>query len=206
MTQPHYPRSYYESSSYSQCPSVTSASTASTTGSSSSSGYSNSSTINEPVILEDNDIQQGIYDISSLVATYLAGALAFVIGLFLLVLSPFIKAIRLVVSDIRGLLGDLGILHEFGNVLRLWRELRRRSRRRNDNYGRYDDDDLHDRDVVNIYHDDESTVHTDSSTITLNIHRNLLGDGRQAVPVLVATVQALPLMIDHFVSQLQKTP
>ena len=41
---------------------------------------------------------------------------------------------------------------------------------------------------------------------TLNIHRNLLGDGRQAVPVLVATVQALPLMIDHFVSQLQKTP
>lgn len=165
MTQPHCPRSYYETSSYSQCPSVASASTASTTGSSSSSGHSNSFTINEPVILENNDIQQGIYDISSLVATYLAGALAFVIGIFLLVLSPFIKAIRLVVSDIRGLLADLGILHEFGNVLRLWRELRRRSRRRNDNYGRYDDDDLHDRDVVNRYHDDESTVHTDSSTI-----------------------------------------
>lgn len=167
MTQPHYPRSYYESSSYLQCPSVASAYTASTTGSSSSSSseYSNSSTINEPVILEDNDIQQGIYDISSLVATYLAGALAFVIGVFLLVLSPFIKAIRLVVSDIRGLLGDLGILHEFGNVLRLWRELRRRSRRRSDNHGRYNDDDLHDQDVVNRYHDDESTVHTDSSTI-----------------------------------------
>ena len=163
---PYYPRSHYESSSYSQCPSVASASTASTTGiSSSSSGHSNSSSINEPVILEDNDIHQGIYDISSLVATYLAGALAFVIGIFLLVLSPFLKAIRLVVSDIRGLLGDLGILHEFGNVLRLWRELRRRSRRRNDNYGRYDDDDLHVRDVVNRYHDDESTVHTDSSTI-----------------------------------------
>jgi hypothetical protein len=42
---------------------------------------------------------------------------------------------------------------------------------------------------------------------TLNIHHNLLGDGGQAVPVLVATVQALPpIMIGHFVSQLQKTP
>ena len=184
MTQPHYPRSYYESSSYSHCPSVASASTASTIGSSSSSsnsGYSNSSTINEPVIPEDNEIQQGIYDISSLVATYLAGALAFVIGLFLLVLSPFIKAIRLVVSDIRGLLGDLGILHEFGNILRLWRELRRRSRRRNDNYGRYDND-LHDRDVVNRYHDDESTVHTDSSTVHTEHSPQFVGGWRPSCP------------------------
>ena len=163
------------SSSHSCCPSIATASTASSGGSSSggsSSGGSNFS-IAPSAILEEEDIRQGIIDISSLVATYLAGALAFVIGIFLALLSPFVKAVRLIVGDVRGLLGDLGILHELGGLWRLWRNLRRRSggaggRRRWD-HPAVGGDHRYDRDVACRHQDDESaytdnsTVHTDQS-------------------------------------------
>ena len=158
------------SSSHSCCPSIATASTASSGGS--SSGGSNFS-IAPSAILEEEDIRQGIIDISSLVATYLAGALAFVIGIFLTLLSPFVRAVRLIAGDVRGLLGDLGILHELGGLWRLWRNLRRRSggaggRRRWD-HPAGGGDHLYDRDVACRYQDDESantdnsTVHTDQS-------------------------------------------
>jgi len=101
-----------EFSSY--CPSVK---TASTAGSSTTSGSST-------ILIEEDVIRQGVIDISMLIATYLAGALSFVIGILLTLCSPVIKMIKLIVGDVRGILGDAGFIHELGS---LWRVLRTRS-------------------------------------------------------------------------------
>ena len=97
-----------EFSSY--CPSVKTASTAG----SSTTMSSGSSTI----LIEEDVIRQGVIDISMLIATFLAGALSFVIGILLTLCSPVIKMIKLIVGDVRGILGDAGFIHELGS---LWR-------------------------------------------------------------------------------------
>jgi len=104
-----------EFSSY--CPSVK---TASTAGSSTTSGSST-------ILIEEDVIRQGVIDISMLIATYLAGALSFVIGILLTLCSPVIKMIKLIVGDVRGILGDAGFIHELGSLWRVYRDLRTRS-------------------------------------------------------------------------------
>lgn len=104
-----------EFSSY--CPSVK---TASTAGSSTTSGSST-------ILIEEDVIRQGVIDISMLIATYLAGALSFVIGILLTLCSPVIKMIKLIVGDVRGILGDAGFVHELGSLWRVYRDLRTRS-------------------------------------------------------------------------------
>ena len=129
-------------------------------------------------------IRRGIIDISTLIATYLAGCLSFIIGILLTIISPFLKVVKLIVGDVRGLLGEMGIFHELGSLRRVYRELRRKSssKRRNSDYdgssqqganeegtnmsdytGRYDR--YH---QPNRYYDDESTqdgtAYTDNSS------------------------------------------
>ena len=106
-----------EFSSY--CPSVKTASTAG----SSTTMSSGSSTL----LIEEDVIRQGVIDISMLIATYLAGALSFVIGILLTLCSPVIKMIKLIVGDARGILGDAGFIHELGSLWRVYRDLRTRS-------------------------------------------------------------------------------
>jgi len=108
----------------SYCPSVATASTASSSGSSSSGNSRGGSSI-----MEEDAIRQGILDISTLIATYLAGGLSFVIGIFLALVSPFVKIIKLIVGDVRGLLGDVGFLQDFGSLWTMYREMRRRGGR-----------------------------------------------------------------------------
>ncbi|KAL3779315.1 hypothetical protein HJC23_013765 [Cyclotella cryptica] len=62
---------------------------------------------------EEDAIRAGIVDISVFVATYLAGGLSFVVGIFLALLSPFIKLIKIIFGDLTGLIGDA-----FGLALR----------------------------------------------------------------------------------------
>ena len=134
-----------DSSSF--CSNALTASTASSSGSSSNNSNSNSSYSHHsmdasccasssssaasiaPPTLDEDAIRQGILDFSTLVATYLAGALSFLIGIFLTLLSPLIKIIKCIVGDVRGLLGDAGFLHELGSLWRLYRDLRRSSER-----------------------------------------------------------------------------
>jgi len=105
------------------------ASTYSTASTSKTSGTSATGATAASMAEHEDAIRRGIYDISSLVATYLAGALSFVIGIFLTLLTPFIKIIKLIVGDVRGLLGDMGFLRDVGGLWRTYRDLRRRSGR-----------------------------------------------------------------------------
>ncbi|KAL7549043.1 hypothetical protein ACHAWF_012306 [Thalassiosira exigua] len=110
--------SYYSSN----CPSAATASTA-------NSSRSNLSVASGATAAREEDaIRQGIIDASTLIATYVAGALSFVVGIFLALLSPIIKVIKVVAGDVRGLLGDAAFLRELGSLWRMYRELRRRSR------------------------------------------------------------------------------
>ena len=129
---------------------------------------------------DDDDIRRGIVDLSSLIATSLAASLAFVVGIFLTLSSPFLRAVRLIAGDVRGLLGDLGILHELEGLWRMCRNMRRRgmggSRAGYDDCGRrrgrsndhrrvvaVDDEDCRYR-TARAYRDDES-ANTDGSTV-----------------------------------------
>ena len=139
-----------DSSSF--CSNALTASTASSSGSSSNNNsnsnsayshhsmdasccaFSTSASSIAPPTLDEDAIRQGILDFSTLVATYLAGALSFLIGIFLTLLSPLIKIIKCIVGDVRGLLGDAGFLHELGSLWRLYRDLRRSSERSSSQY------------------------------------------------------------------------
>lgn len=159
------------SSSY--CPSAATVSTAGSSKSSSSSSTSGSATI-----IEEDIIRQGVIDISMLIATYLAGALSFIIGMLLTIFSPLIKIIKLIVGDVRGLLGDAGFIQELGSLWRVYRDLRRRSSSPNSSSpprspsgGTFQDMlttraryDSYSRDTC--YYDDESTVGDQSSVFT----------------------------------------
>jgi hypothetical protein len=124
------PRCQGDSSSC--CSNAPTASTASSRGSSSnSSTYSSHPSIDTSSIVDEDAIRQGIVDFSTLVATYLAGALSFIIGTFLTLLSPLVKIIKCIVGDVRGLLGDAGFLHELGSLWRLYRDLRRSAEQSN---------------------------------------------------------------------------
>ncbi len=125
----HDPRCQGDSSSC--CSNAPTASTVGSSGSSSSSSsYSHHSIDTSSIApLDEDAIRQGIIDFSTLVATYLAGALSFIIGIFLTLFSPLVKIIKCVVGDVMGLLGDAGFLYELGNLWRLYRDLRRSSER-----------------------------------------------------------------------------
>jgi len=108
-------------------------------------------------------IRQGIIDVSKVVATYIAGFLAFVVGIFLGLLSPFVKVIKLIVGDLKGLLGDAAFLQEVGSLWRMYRELRRGGERSSSGH--------HDGGGEYRYYDDDSTnegydgtVFTDNSS------------------------------------------
>lgn len=124
------PRCQGDSSSC--CSNAPTASTASSSGNSSNiSTYSSHPSIDTSSIVDEDAIRQGIVDFSTLVATYLAGALSFIIGIFLTLLSPLVKIIKCIVGDVRGLLGDAGFLHELGSLWRLYRDLRRSAEQSN---------------------------------------------------------------------------
>ena len=155
-----------EYSSY--CPSSATVSTAGSSNSSSLSGSGGGSNS----IIEEDAIRQGVIDVSMLIATYIAGALSFIIGILLTLFSPLIKIIKLIVGDVRGLLGDAGFIQELGSLWRVYRDLRRRGSSSSDNGPRSPSDysthssryDSYSRD--SRYYDDESTVGEDSTVYT----------------------------------------
>jgi len=108
-------------------------------------------------------IRRVIVDVSAVVATYVAGFLSFVVGIFLTLASPLIKMVKLIVGDVRGLLGDAAFLQEVGSLWRMYWELRRRGGSGGD------DDDGEYRHGHGRYYDDESTeadsrAHTENSS------------------------------------------
>lgn len=152
--------------------SVATASTANTSGTSGSASVLSGAT-GRSSVMEEEAIRQGILDLSTLIATYVAGALSFVIGIFLTLISPFVKVVKLILGDVRGLLGDVGFVQDLGSLWRMYRDLRRRGDRGGGSGGSTDgggrrDQPSHDRHHPHgPYYDDEGTeatsVYTDAS-------------------------------------------
>ena len=161
----------YGSEYSSYCPSSATVSTAGCSSNSSSLSGSGGGGGGSSSIIEEDAIRQGVIDISMLIATYLAGALSFIIGILLTLFSPLIKIIKLIVGDVRGLLGDAGFIQELGSLWRVYRDLRRRSssdngpRSPSSDYSTHSSRyDSYSRD--SRYYDDESTVGEDSTVYT----------------------------------------
>lgn len=64
----------------------------------------------------EDAIHQGIFDLSHLVATYVASALSFFVGLCLMLASPMVKIVRIIVGDVMGLWRDAAPLRRRGRA------------------------------------------------------------------------------------------
>ena len=80
-----------------------------------------------------------VTDFSSLVATYVASGLSLVLGIFLTLVSPIVRVVKLIVGDVRGLL-NMSIFADLGHVWRHYRNLRRKAGRMSSPRNRRDDE------------------------------------------------------------------
>lgn len=84
-------------------------------------------------------LHKAVTDLSSLVATYVAYGLSLVLGIFLTLVSPVVRVIKLIVGDVRGLL-NMSIFADLGHVWRYYRGLRRKAGRMSSPRNRRDDE------------------------------------------------------------------
>lgn len=177
MEVPQEECSWEEESMYSYGDATTATASTSNTITSRSSNVSTNTT--RSLAQHEDAIRQGIVDISTLIATYVAGALSFIIGIFLTLVSPFVKVIKLIVGDVRGLLGDAAFLQEVGSLWRMYRDLRRRGGRSagDDDDGGYRHHNHHH--GGRYYQDDESTG--DNSTVYTENSSQFVGGWRPSV-------------------------